>query len=99
MRLPSYPKVWNIGHPNTQKLFKGPVVVQEKVDGSQFSFGVREGQLLMRSKRQDIYPPAVPKMFEPTVATAVNLFDKGLLTEGWYYRGEAFSCLCIQCVI
>ena len=32
--LPSYPKVWNLGHPHIENLFDGPVVVQEKVDGS-----------------------------------------------------------------
>lgn len=34
----SYPKVYSIGHPKTSLLFKDEIVVQEKVDGSQFSF-------------------------------------------------------------
>lgn len=36
----SYPKSLNVGHKLAEKLFDGPVVIQEKVDGSQFSFGV-----------------------------------------------------------
>ena len=36
----SYPKVYAIGHAYLGALFDGEVVVTEKVDGSQFSFGI-----------------------------------------------------------
>lgn len=36
--ISSYGKVWQLGHKETLRLFDAPVVVQEKVDGSQFSF-------------------------------------------------------------
>src|SRR6267154_6260155 len=35
----SYPSIFNLGHKAVQDLLKGPVNVEEKVDGSQFSFG------------------------------------------------------------
>jgi RNA ligase-like protein len=41
-RLRSYGKVYNLGHKAVEELLNGPVVVEEKVDGSQFSFGVVE---------------------------------------------------------
>lgn len=41
----SYPKIYNLGHRAIADLLKDAVVVQEKVDGSQFSFGLyKEGK-------------------------------------------------------
>ena len=92
MEVRSYPKVYNLGHPVLRHLFRGPVLVQEKVDGSQFSFGVRDGNLFMRSKRAEIYPGATDKLFAPAVATVERLFAEGLLLDGGTYRGEAVCC-------
>jgi len=89
MKLRSYPKIWNIGHPNLDELFTTEVVVQEKIDGSQFSFGVREGELFIRSKGAEIFLDAPQKMFLPAIKTVVVAFEAGKLTEGWTYRGEA----------
>lgn len=37
----SYPAVFNLGHKAIESLLtSGPVIVEEKIDGSQFSFGV-----------------------------------------------------------
>ncbi|KKM00043.1 hypothetical protein LCGC14_1808440 [marine sediment metagenome] len=87
--LHSYPKIWQLGHPNIANLFDGPVVVSEKVDGSQFSFGVRDGELKMRSKGVEVVEPVDDKNFNQAAATARRLFDEGLLHEGWIYRGES----------
>src|SRR5712672_2755316 len=38
----SYPSIYNLGHKAIQDLLTGPVLVEEKVDGSQFSFGIFE---------------------------------------------------------
>ena len=46
MRLLSYPKVYNLGHKAITDLLLDPIIVEEKVDGSQFSFGMIDGQLL-----------------------------------------------------
>lgn len=88
-RLHSFPKVWNLGHPSIADLFSGPVVVQEKVDGSQFSFGVVDGALLMRSKGATVFAETADKLFRGAADTALRLFGDGLLPEGWTYRGEA----------
>ena len=88
-RLHGYPKVWNLGHKNIADLFKGPVVIQEKVDGSQFTFGVIDGELKCRSKRAEKFPGDGDKTFSGAMETAVLLFNDGKLVEGWQYRGEA----------
>lgn len=85
----SYPKVYNMGHPAITDLFDGDVVVQEKVDGSQFSFAVVGGELRMRSKGAVIYDGNVPNLFAPAAETATALFRDGALREGWSYRAEA----------
>ena len=89
MQIPSYPKVWAIGHRNIADIFTygDSVLIEEKVDGSQFSFGKIDGKLLCRSRGAVIDPDAPPKLFASAVFTALELFDK--LTEGYFYRGEA----------
>lgn len=45
----SYPKVYNLGHSAIKDLFHDEVVIQEKLDGSQFSFGIVDGEFRRRS--------------------------------------------------
>jgi hypothetical protein len=63
--IPSYPKIMVLGSAYTENALVGDVIIQEKVDGSQFSFGINEdGELVCRSKgqQQDLYAP--DKMFQ-----------------------------------
>lgn len=85
----SYPKVYNLGHRAIRGLLDGPVVVQEKIDGSQFSFGVIDGELRVRSKGREIPLPSTDKLFAGAIATAERLFKGIQLVPGWIYRGEA----------
>lgn len=58
-----YQKVRPIGHREVENIFHGPVVVQEKVDGSNFCFGkTRAGELFCMSRSQHIDLDA-PGMF------------------------------------
>lgn len=83
----SHGKIYNLGHGALDKLLDGPyVVVQEKVDGSQFSFGLYDGMLKTRSKGQELNIDAPEKMFAQAVGGVIAL--KNLLTEGYMYRGE-----------
>jgi hypothetical protein len=91
--IQSYPKVWNLGHPSVVDLFDGPVVAQEKVDGSQFSFQLGDdGALRMRSKGQDVYDDERGGrinsfgMFEAGIAAIESI--RRLLTPNFVYRGE-----------
>jgi hypothetical protein len=82
----SYPKIFNVGHAAITALLMDDVLVEEKLDGSQFSFGVFDGELRCRSKGKDQPLDAPDKMFEPAVASIRSLEAK--LVPGWTYRGE-----------
>jgi hypothetical protein len=87
----SYPKIYALGHSAVREILFDEVLVEEKVDGSQFSFGKfldEEGKeyLRCRSKGAELNIYAPEKMFERAVTTARDLFP--LLKLGWTYRGE-----------
>jgi hypothetical protein len=82
----SYPTVFAIGHRAIQDLFNGSVVVEEKVDGSQFSFGVIDGELQCRSKGKNLILDAPEKMFIKAIASVLERQNK--LVPDWIYRGE-----------
>lgn len=82
----SYPKVYSLGHPAIADLLDGPVVVEEKVDGSQFTFAVLDGELCLRSKGQDIHPDAPEAMFVKAVESVREREDA--LEPGFIYRAE-----------
>jgi len=86
----SYPSLFALGHRLTKTLFDDNVIVQEKIDGSQFSFGVdRLGHLHIRSKGCTIYPESVDKLFRNAVAQVLLIKDK--LLPGHIYRSEAVT--------
>lgn len=83
----SYSSIYNMGHKAIADLLKGPVYVEEKVDGSQFSFGLtEEGDLRVRSKGCEMVVDAPEKMFSFAVETVKRL--KPMLHPGWTYRAE-----------
>lgn len=85
--LNSYPSIYNMGHKAIANLLKQPVYVQEKVDGSQISFGIGEdGELYARSKGCALNLLAPDKMFNQAVTVIKELAP--LLTKGYTYRGE-----------
>lgn len=89
----SYPSTFNLGHRAVKDLLSsGPVIVEEKIDGSQFSFGLfpddPHGPLLVRSKGAVMNIEAPEKMFSLAANTVLKLHGDGLLREGWTYRAE-----------
>ena len=80
----SYPKVYALGHRAISDLLLDDVVVEEKVDGSQFSAGRFNGELRMRSKGKKFTEETAEEMFHKAVKTAKQLD----LTDGWTYRFE-----------
>lgn len=84
--LSSYSSPFNFGHKALEHLFDNPVVIQEKIDGSQISFGIVEGKLSIRSRRTEIIP-SEKSMFGKAVETIQSLD----LVEGYVYRGEYLS--------
>lgn len=91
MSIPSYTSIYNLGHKAIADLFKGPVVIEEKVDGSQFSFGLIETtpgeyEPRCRSKGAEINMIAPEGMFKAGVEFVKSI--ENLLVPGWVYRGE-----------
>jgi hypothetical protein len=90
MNFPSwsaYSSIYNLGHKALAALKNQEVLVQEKIDGSQISFGVDlGGNLHVRSKSATINPEAPEKLFQKGVEVIKSLKPK--LRPGWTYRGE-----------
>jgi hypothetical protein len=84
--IPAYPKIYALGHPALVNLLRGPVTIQEKIDGSQFSFAKLNGRLRIRSRGREIFIEAPDKMFEEGVKYVQSIESK--LVEGWVYRCE-----------
>jgi hypothetical protein len=85
----SYPSIYALGHRALADLLLDDVVIQEKIDGSQFSFGwfkdypISDG-FRMRSKGAQLNIEAPEKMFKKAVDYVKSLE----LRDGWAYRGE-----------
>jgi len=85
-KINSYPKVLAIGHRYIQDIFEGTYHAEEKLDGSQISFGNICGELYMRSKGAEIVIDNPEGMFSRAVESVRNIFH--LLSPDWIYRGE-----------
>ncbi len=85
--LNSYPSIYNLGHAAIRDLFADEVIIEEKIDGSQISFGkTADGELRMRSKGCMIHTTAPEGMFAKAVESVKAIADK--LPPGWTFRGE-----------
>lgn len=90
--IPDYGKIHTVGHRDLRQLFDGEVVVQEKVDGSQFSAFVDEaGTLHCRSKCNplDIDKDGAKGLFAPSIQHLLTV--KHNMVSGWTYRFEAMA--------
>lgn len=88
-KIESYSKIFTLGKSEAVQIFDGPVVVQEKVDGSQISFGKIDGQLVCRSKGKQINLDAPDGLFNKAVEVLKTI--KGNLPEDIIFRGEYLS--------
>lgn len=86
MTIFSYSKLYNFGHHAIKDIFNNPVTIEEKIDGSQFSFGVYDGVLKARSKGAQLSFEHPEKMFGQGLLYVKSIQDK--LVDGWTYRGE-----------
>lgn len=98
----SYPSIYNIGHKALGNLLTHYVNVEEKIDGSQFSFGLVGASpadieypsiggfsLKVRSKGAVMHPDAPESLFKEAVETVKRIAP--LLQVGWTYRGEVLK--------
>lgn len=84
----SYSQIFALGHRALPPDFlAGPVLVEEKMDGSQFSFGVdADGELHCRSKGAEINVDEPEGMFKKAVDAMLEIAPN--LNPFWVYRGE-----------
>lgn len=86
--IPDYGKVYNLGSREVKDIFllPGEIYIQEKIDGSQFSFMKNQnGKLLCRSRNRIIDIKA-PGMFKEAVESLLNILDS--IPENRIYRSE-----------
>lgn len=89
--LPAHPKILQLG--KVHDLLDGTIIVEEKIDGSQFAFGraADDGRLVFRSKGRELFPENVDKLFANTVA-AVQAREDDIMRRmlpGEFLYGEA----------
>lgn len=80
----AFPKILHIGDNQILDLFEGEVEITEKVDGSQFSFGKIDGEVITRSKGREFTEP--DKLFQPVWEYVHSIEDR--LPEGIWFYGE-----------
>lgn len=84
MSLSSYSKIQQLHHRDVIKMRGELLTIQEKVDGSQISFGVRDGQMFIKSKNHMINTEKPEGMFKLAVENLAGL----ALPNGYVFRGE-----------
>src|SRR3970040_1065183 len=84
----SYPSVFALGHKQVLDIFKSDVVIEEKIDGLQFSWSVTDNELQARSKGKQIILDAPDKMFQEAVNVIKQKYAQGLFKPGYIYRAE-----------
>lgn len=86
---PSYGKILTLGSTFTENALIGEVIVQEKVDGSLFCFGLNEkDELVMRSKGAILTEDNYAEMFGEAVKYAMGLKEilpKHALPDTYFY--------------
>ena len=92
----NFPKVYNLGHRYLDRLFDGEVYVEEKIDGSQFNFGIFTDEnadeflstpiVQCKSKGANLVIEAPEAMFKGAVDWVIE--NAIQLIPGWTYRAE-----------
>ncbi len=94
-----FPKIFVIGTDYILDIFKEPVEITEKIDGSQFNFGRVKGTLHMRSKGCVQYAETPDKMFAPAVDYVVSIQERipdDTVFHCEYLRKPHHNTLCYQ---
>lgn len=86
MMISSYGSIYTLGHVAVADILNGDVEITEKIDGSQISFGLINGELMVRSKNQQLFLGANNGMFNLAVEKIEAA--SSLLTPNFVYRGE-----------
>lgn len=84
-----YGKIFGVGHKAVKDIWLKNVHIEEKIDGSQFSFGVIHDRLRIKSHHQDVSDIVGEwGLFTEAIAYVRQLHAESKLHVGWTYRGE-----------
>jgi len=90
MTFIKYPKIYRVGHRNTEGIFSVPeeeIIVEEKIDGANFRFGVINGKLRFGSRKVDLTEKKDYNQFKKAVEFVKNL-DISKMRPGHVYFAE-----------
>lgn len=93
----AYPKIFAIGTDYIRDIFNEEVEISEKVDGSQFAFGMINEELVIRSKGARLYADNPQKMFQNGIDYVVSIQDRlpeNIVFYGEYLRIPKHNTLC-----
>ena len=99
-KLKSFPKTFSIGTDYVADIFKEEVEITEKVDGSQFSFGKENGEVLCRSKGQSLHD-GIDNMFKKAVDYVFSIADRipeGMFLNCEYLMKPKHNTLCYETI-
>lgn len=90
MPLNAIPKVYSLGHRHTQGILEGEIRIQEKIDGSQFSFCFTSGDVPMLECRSKgtVMLSGNPGMFKQAVDSVQQMAENGQLPSGYVFHCE-----------
>lgn len=71
--IKAFPKIFAIGTDYIRDIFHDEVEITEKIDGSQFAFGVVNGELFVRSKGKMMFVDNPEKLFNEAVAHVLSI--------------------------
>lgn len=92
--IPAFPKILHLGSKMVEHIYEGPIEVTEKLDGSQFSFGLLNGELVMRSKGKQIFPEKPESMFKDAVELATSCSPpEGVVIHGEFFKNPKHNTL------
>jgi hypothetical protein len=84
--VPGYGKVFALGSVGTEQALVGNVIVQEKIDGSQFGFGVNESDdIVLRSHHQHINIENCPNQFKGAMQHVLSLILDWVPPDTYFY--------------
>ena len=98
LHVPSFPKIFTLGASYTQNALHGNVSVQEKIDGSQFGWGINEnGKLVFRTRsNNNLSDETAGGLFGGAVSHLTKIYNswnnfKDIKAIDCYFWGEVVS--------
>ena len=91
--VPKLGKIFPLGHRMTKTVWDAPQIeITEKLDGSQFRFGLIDGHLICGTKNTILDHDNVrDKLFRPAVETVLGLYDRKWLPNNFIFFGETLA--------